>query len=125
MFSIGKSIFEFQKCRYDYKYNQPVIVTYLPGALSSVAGASKPRTKEVWSNVCVTHEKLISITVCKYDWPISISKNLCLSSSFFFSASGNNQKNAVYMNIKSISPYRISLKPHRYYPSKLEYYEYS
>jgi hypothetical protein len=30
--------------------------------------------------------------------------------SFFFSASGNNQKDAIYMNIKSISPSRISLK---------------
>jgi hypothetical protein len=33
-----------------------------------------------------------------------------LSSSFFFSASSNNQKDAAYMNIKSISPSRISLK---------------
>ena len=30
--------------------------------------------------------------------------------SFFFSASGNNQKDAAYMNIKSISPSRINLK---------------
>ena len=29
---------------------------------------------------------------------------------FSFSASGNNQKDAAYMNIKSISPSRISLK---------------
>ena len=99
MFSIGKSIFEFQSAWYDYKYNQPAIVTYLPGSLSSLAGASKPRTKEVWSNVCVTHENLIGITVCKYDWPISIRNNLFVNS-FFFSASGNNQKNAACMNMR-------------------------
>jgi hypothetical protein len=60
--------------------------------------------------VCVTQENLIGITLSKYDWHISIWKNLCLSSSFFFSASSNNQKDAAYMNIKSISPSRISLK---------------
>jgi hypothetical protein len=30
--------------------------------------------------------------------------------SFFFGASGNNQKDAAYVNIKNISPSRISLK---------------
>ena len=59
---------------------------------------------------CVTQENLIGITVCKYDWPISISKNRVFVNSFFFSASGNNQKDAAYMNIKSISPSRINLK---------------
>ena len=58
---------------------------------------------------CVTQENLIGITLSKYDWLISICKNLFVNS-FFFSASGNNQKDAVYMNINSISPSWISLK---------------
>jgi hypothetical protein len=56
-----------KSAQYDYKFNHPVIVTYLPGSLSSVAGASKPQTKEVWNNVCVTQENLIGITVGKHD----------------------------------------------------------
>jgi hypothetical protein len=40
---------------------------------------------------------------------IDISKNLFVNS-FFFSASGNNQKDAAYMNVMNISPSRISLK---------------
>jgi hypothetical protein len=76
--------------------------------------------------VCITQENLIGITLSKYDWLISIWKNLFVNS-FFFSASSNNQKDAAYMNdIKSISPSRISLKyPHRYYPSRLECYKHS
>jgi len=97
------SIFSnYKSAQHDYKFNQPIIVTFLPGSLTSVAGASKPRTKEVWNNVCVTQENLIGITPSKYNWLISIWKNLCLSTPFF-SASGSNQKDAAYMNIKRVS----------------------
>jgi hypothetical protein len=35
-----------QSARYDYKFNQPTFVTYLPGSLTSVAGASKAQTRK-------------------------------------------------------------------------------
>jgi hypothetical protein len=57
-----------KSARYDYKFNQPVIVTYLPGSLTSVAGASRPQTRKSGAmDVCVTQENLIGITLSKYD----------------------------------------------------------
>ena len=67
MYSIGKHIFLIPKVPDMIKFNQPVFVTYLPGSLTSMAGASKPQTKKSGTMyLCVTQENLIGITLSKY-----------------------------------------------------------
>ncbi len=53
------------------------------------------------SSVISSQENLIGITLSKYDWLISVGR-ICVNS-LFFSASGNNQKDAACVNIKRLS----------------------